>query len=112
MEKKSFLDACKAHGTKDVERIIEELPSKAPGTVRALIQREKKFQNYTIETKFVEEDGEAVVLDDGESGRRRIAGGPTDLPSVTPRGRIAEEDGEAVVLDDGESGRRRIAGGP
>jgi len=90
MEKKSFLDVCKAHGTKNVERIIEELPSKAPGTVRALIQRQKKFQNYTIETKFVEEDGEAVVLDDGESGRRRVAGGPTDLPSVTPRGRIVE----------------------
>ena len=90
MEKKSFLDACKAHGTKNVERIIEKMSSKTPETVKALILREKKYQNYTIETKFLEEDGQSVVIDDGERGRRRSNGGPIDLPSATPKGKIVE----------------------
>ena len=92
MEKKLFLQACKDHGTKNVDKITEQLPSKAPETVKALILREKKNQNFTIETQFVEEDsGQAVVLDDGENGRmRRTTGEETDLPDARPRGKIVE----------------------
>ena len=91
MEKKLFLQACKDHGTRNVDKIIEQLPSKAPETVKTLIQREKKNQNFTIETQFVEEEGgRAVVIDDGENGRMRRTGEETDLPDARPRGKIVE----------------------
>ena len=90
MEKKLFLQACKDHGTKNVDKITEQLPSKAPETVKSLILREKKNQNFTIETQFVEEgSGQAVVLDDGENGRMSRTE-ETDLPDARPRGKIVE----------------------
>ena len=91
MEKKLFLQACKDHGTKNVEKIIEQLPTKAPETVKAIILREKKNQNFTIETQFVEEgDGQTIVLDDGENGRKKRTSEETDLPDARPRGKIVE----------------------
>ena len=90
MEKKLFLQACKDHGTRNVEKIIEAIPSKAPDTVKSLILREKKNQNFTIETQFVEEGGQSVVIDDGENGRVRRTGEETDLPNARPRGKIVE----------------------
>ena len=90
MEKKLFLQACKDHGTKNVEKIIEQLPSKAPDAVKTLILREKKNQNFTIETQFVEEGGQSVVLDDGENGKKKRSGEQTDLPDARPRGKIVE----------------------
>ena len=92
MDKKLFLQACKEHGTKNIDGIIEKLSNKTAETVKALIQREKKNQNYTIETQFVEEDGNAIIIDDGENGRRfrNKKGDQIDLPSATPRGKIVE----------------------
>ena len=58
--------------------------------MKALILREKKNQNFTIETQFVEEGGQAVVIDDGENGRVRRTGEETDLPDARPRGKIVE----------------------
>jgi len=90
-EKKTFLTACKEFGTKEVKKIVEKVPTKAPDKVKALIQREKRNQNYTIETQFIENDGEAVVLDDGENGRRRQRSSRRlDLPDATPQGQIVE----------------------
>jgi len=88
-EKKTFLTACKEFGTKEVKKIVEKVPTKPPDKVKSLIQREKRNQNYTIESQFIENDGEAVVLDDGENGRRRQRS-RLDLPDATPQGQIVE----------------------
>jgi len=88
-EKKALLDACKEFGSKEVKKIVEMVPTKAPDKVKAFIQREKRNQNYTIETQFIDNDGEAVVLDDGENGRRRQRS-RIDLPDATPQGQIME----------------------
>jgi len=88
-EKKTLLTALKEFGTKEVERIIEKVPTKAPEKVKAFMQRERRNQNYTIETQFIENDGEAFVLDDGETGRVRNQS-RIDLPDTTPQGQIVE----------------------
>jgi len=88
-EKKSLLNACKEFGTKEVKQIIEKVPTKPPEKVKAFMQREKRNLNYTIETQFIENDGESFVIDDGETGRIRKKG-RIDLPDVTPQGQIVE----------------------
>jgi len=88
-EKRTLLNACKEFGTKEVQKIIEKVPTKAPDKVIAFMQREKRNLNYTIETQFIENDGEAFVLDDGESGRVRNKS-RIDLPDITPQGQIVE----------------------
>lgn len=94
-EKRQFLEACKMYGSKDVDLIAAGVPSKDYEVVKALVQREKKNQNYTIETRFVETEGSTVVLDDGEGPRRR--GRPKgsgqarlDLPDASPQGEVVE----------------------
>jgi len=88
-EKRTLLNACKEFGSKEVQKIVEKVPTKVPEKVKAFIQREKRNQNYTIETQFVENDGEAFVLDDGETGRIRNQS-KIDLPDATPQGQIVE----------------------
>lgn len=88
-EKKTLLSACKEFGSKNVEKIVERVPTKPPDKVKSYIQREKRNINYTIETQFIEDDGETFVLDDGETGRAQNQGN-IDLPDVTPKGQIIE----------------------
>lgn len=88
-EKKTLLNACKEYGTKEVKKIIEKVPTKTPENVKAFIQREKRNLNYTIETQYIENDGESFVLDDGENGRIRNKS-RIDLPDATPQGQIVE----------------------
>ena len=96
-EKRLFLNACKEHGTKEVDKIIEDVPTKAPDVVKNRIQREKRNQNYTIETQFIDDSGDATVLDDGETSNRRglhltkeRRATRIDLPDATPQGQIVE----------------------
>jgi len=88
-EKKTLLNACKEFGSKEVKKIVEKVPTKSPDMVRAFMQREKRNTNFTIETQFIEKDGEAVVLDDGENGVQRKKS-RIDLPDVTPQGQIVD----------------------
>ena len=93
-EKRQFLEACKMHGSKEVDLIAAGVPSKSADQVKNLIQREKKNQNYTIETRFIETGGDTVVLDDGEPRRRGRPKGSgqtkLDLPDATPQGEVVE----------------------
>ena len=72
-EKKMFLDACKEFGTAEGCKIAERVPTKPANMVLSLIDREKRNQNFRIETKFVETDGQEVVVDDGEKGTHRMS---------------------------------------
>ena len=58
--------------------------------VKNLILREKKNQNFTIETQFIETDGSVTVLDDGENGKTTFNDNKIDLPDATPQGKIVE----------------------
>ena len=91
-EKKQFLDACAQFGSKEVRQISEQIPTKHFDVVKNLILREKRNQNYTIETQFVEDSGESAVLDDGEFKGRGGSRprGRIDLPDATPQGQIVE----------------------
>ena len=91
-EKKQFLDACAQLGSKEVREISEQIPTKHFDVVKNLILREKRNQNYTIETQFVEDSGESAVLDDGEFKGRGGSRprGRIDLPDATPQGQIVE----------------------
>jgi len=94
-EKRQFLEACKLHGSKNVDLIAADVPSKTYEQVKAFVHREKKNQNYTIQTKFIETGGRTIVVDDGEGPRRRgrpKGSGKTrlDLPDATPQGEIVE----------------------
>ena len=91
-EKKLFLDACKVYGSKEGDKIAAKVPTKTADMVKSLIRREKQNQNYTIETRYVEADtGESIVLDDGETGRRKKPRQEMiDLPDATPQGKIVE----------------------
>ena len=91
-EKKLFLDACKQFGSKDSEKIAAKVPTKTPAMVKNLIAREKRNQNFTIETRFVhDETSESIVLDDGEDNKNRIKTPENiDVPEATPQGKIVE----------------------
>jgi len=91
-EKKQFLEACKEFGSKEVDLIAEKIPTKYHQVVKNLIDREKRNQHFTIETKYVETDGVETVLDDGEKPRRGPKKKPSriDLPDATPQGEIIE----------------------
>jgi len=88
-EKKTLLNTCKEFGSKEVDKIIERIPTKTPEHIKAFLQRERKHLNYTIESRFVESDGSSIVLDDGEKGKIRRQSN-TDLPDATPQGQIVE----------------------
>jgi len=92
-EKKQFLEACKEFGSKEVDLIAEKIPTKYHQVVKNLIDREKRNQNFTIETKYVETDGMEHILDDGEKPRRGPKTKPRtgiDLPDISPQGEIVE----------------------
>ena len=90
-EKRQLLHGLRKYGSREVEKVAEEVPTKSFEQVAKKVLRDKRSASYVTETYWMGLDGTRTVIDSGEKisrGRPKLE--TLDLPECTPQGELVE----------------------
>lgn len=98
VEKNQLYNGLRQYGSKKWRKVSELVPTKSDPVVKAYIMREKRNQNYIIQTTFQKSDGTEVLIDDG--GEAKKPGRPfassyvneeREDGNIKPEGKVVEK---------------------